>query len=122
MFGKTKEVSDNDTEYLISVNIGLTNDYQIDLSIILYDENELAKSNPYEFAQKSAEFLNIINRGKLKKQILELLIHQISNKDNESLVDNIIGYWTLVDQQEKKIKKKDFIKPSEVFARYNLAK
>ena len=122
MFSKPKEVLNNDTEYLVSVNIGLTNDYQIDLSIILYDENELAKRNPHEFAQKSAEFLNIVNRGKLKKQILELLIHQISNKENESLVDNIVGYWTLVDQQEKKTKKKNFIKPSEVFARYNLVK
>jgi hypothetical protein len=108
---------------LLDITISLTDTYEIDLSIVLYDSHDIAKHMPLEFSQKCAEFLNIINQGKLKKQMISLISDHIRDESNEDLKDNIFGFWSIIEKEEKKIKQEDsFIKPTQVFARYAINK
>lgn len=120
---QTSKPENKDT--LIDIYISLTKDYQIDLSMYIDDKSYLAKKNIFEFSQKCAEFLNIINNGKLTNQMTSIMLDQIRNEDNQILIENIIMFWALIDKEETNIKDakeiKNYILPSQVFPKYTKA-
>ena len=106
----------------VDIIISLTKDGEIDLSVFIDSDNDLANKSMFEYTQKCAEFLNIVASDKLKPQITSIVLDQIKNKNNQILIENIIMFWALLDKKTKdkqEIKQnRTYIPPSQVFSRY----
>lgn len=117
-----KEIQNNEDKNIIDIVISLTPNYEIDLSIILNITNQDSAINLFSISQKCADFFNIINMGKLKPQMINMLINNIKNENNQLLIDNILIFWALLEKEieEQRIKSinNDYIPPSQVFAKY----
>lgn len=101
----------NNIDLLISLN----HNFEIDLS--LYVDPKFCGSSTAPLL--TAEFLHIINSGKLKKQIMSMLDEQIRDKDNSEFVNNVFSIDELIDKTYSIPNQTTdtFIKPSNVFAK-----
>jgi len=107
------------SDTFIDTIICLHKNYEIDIKLFFDDKmtnNSLSKN---EYALVCAEFLNIIMSGKLKNQLLDIIIKQIRNENNQDLIDRILKFLVAMEELEsKEIDNSPLIKPSEVFAKY----
>ena len=111
---KTESTVDNS---IIDVIISLNKNKEIDVSVFIDDSKYT--EDIVDYSEKCAEFFYIINSGKLKKQILDILINQIKKDNNQLLIDNIVTFWSLIEKQKTRPKfEKAFIYPSEVFTKH----
>jgi hypothetical protein len=118
LYPKKKTESKKD-ESIIDVIISLNKNSGIDVSVFIDDANKAIDHDIVEYSEKCAEFFHILNSGKLKKQILDILINQIKKEDNNLLIDNIVTFWSIIEKQKRKPKfEKAFIYPTEVFTKH----
>lgn len=118
LFLKEKKKKDTD-DSIIDVIISLNKRQEIDVSLFIDDKNKDIDNDIVDYSEKCAEFLHIINSGKLKKQISDILLNQIKKEDNQLLINNIMIFWSIIEKEKKKQKTKNtFICPTEVFTRY----
>jgi|LakMenE18May11ns_1017448.scaffolds.fasta_scaffold9933453_3 hypothetical protein len=119
LFSSKKKSQSKTDESIIDVIISLNKNAGIDVSIFIDDTNKDIDRDIIEYSEKCAEFFHIINSGKLKKQILDILINQIKKEDNNLLIDNIVTFWSIIEKQKRKPKfEKAFICPTEVFTKH----
>jgi hypothetical protein len=118
LYPKKKTESKKD-ESIIDVIISLNKNSGIDVSVFIDDANKAIDHDIVEYSEKCAEFFHILNSGKLKKQILDILINQIKKENNNLLIDNIVTFWSIIEKQKRKPKfEKAFIYPTEVFTKH----
>jgi len=118
LYSKKKTESKKD-ESIIDVIISLNKNSGIDVSVFIDDDNKAIDHDMVEYSEKCAEFFHILNSGKLKKQILDILINQIKKENNNLLIDNIVTFWSIIEKQKRKPKfEKAFIYPTEVFTKH----
>lgn len=109
------------TQNLCNISISLKENKEIDLSV--YINEEKIKNNILDpLTQECAEFLHIVNTGKLKNKILSIILDQINNK-NQTTIENILLLLIMLEQKEldtgeAKDQDQSFILPSTVFTRY----
>jgi hypothetical protein len=118
LYPKKKTESKKD-ESIIDVIISLNKNSGIDVSVFIDDANKAIDHDIVEYSEKCAEFFHILNSGKLKKQILDILINQIKKENNNLLINNIVTFWSIIEKQKRKPKlEKAFIYPTEVFTKH----
>jgi|688.fasta_scaffold00642_54 hypothetical protein len=103
---------------ICNILISLKSDKQIDLIVNI---NEDKINNVIGTAQEDcAEFLHIINSGKLKNQIISIILDKINYK-NKTAIENILLLLIMLEQKivsNDEQKDQAFILPSKVFTRY----
>lgn len=113
----TTEKNKNDT--YIDIIISLNKNRQIDFSIFLDDKMEKISMGPIDYAVMCGEFFHTVLSRKMKEDSIEILDGQIKNNNNHELINNIVSVISLMDNpKDKSVNSNQFIKPSEVFARY----
>lgn len=110
-----KRPSKNNIDILISLN----NNFEIDMSVCVNNSLLLLETGPLLVS----EFLNIINSGKLKNQIIEMIADEIKNDyKNTEFMDKLSIYNNMIDQiNNDNLNQHDiFIKPSSVFSKNSI--
>lgn len=114
---KNNPIRQDDT--FIDIIVSLNQNYEISINVLLDDNYKDRSLSEMESALVYAEFLNIIMSGNVKTQILDIIINQIRNENNQSFIDNILGFLLLIDKKTEKINNDSaIIKPSQVFSQY----
>lgn len=114
-----KENKSNKDESIIDVIISLNKNKEINVSVFIDDNNKDINYDIIDYSEQCAEFFHILNSGKLKKQISDILINQIKKEDNHLLIDNILTFWSILERQKRKPKfEQAFISPTEVFTKH----
>jgi predicted site-specific integrase-resolvase len=109
------------TETYIDLIISLNKNRQIDFSIFLDDKIEKIPINAIDYSVLCGEFFYTVLSDKMKKDSIEILNEQIKNNSNNELVDNIVSVIKIMNNSKSVTGSgsEQFIKPSEVFARYS---
>lgn len=120
-----KDKQDTDIDFdkdTVVMSVGLTPDYEIDLSVHI---KELSIANKTDFnikAQKIATFFYTITSGGLNKTIVEFLVDILPDRENKELFESILYHWLLLEQNQKKTQQKykesPLIEPSKAFIPY----
>ena len=128
MFFKKKQPlhqkSLDEVDFEPKIDILLTKDYELEISLELKDINIKNETENLEKAQKLAEFFFTINSGGLKYNLTKMLVEQIGTDENsKKFVEYIILYWTVLEKNyEKTTQKKNIetpvISPMQVFGKY----
>jgi len=128
MFFKKKQPlhqkSLEEVDFETKVDILLTKDYELEISLELKDINIKNETENLEKAKKLAEFFFTINSGGLKYNLTKMLVEQIGTDENsKKFVEYIILYWTVLEKNyEKTTQKKNIetpvISPMQVFGKY----
>ena len=128
MFFKKKQPlhqkSLEEVDFETKVDILLTKDYELEISLELKDINIKNETENLEKAKKLAEFFFTINSGGLKYNLTKMLVEQIGTDENsKKFVEYIILYWTILEKNyEKTTQKKNIetpvISPMQVFGKY----
>lgn len=116
-----KTVQDNQglpNNTYIDIVISLTKNYEIDLTVWIDDKLENKPMSQVDYALLCSEFLNNINSDKTKSQIIDILSNQIKNSNNSRFINSIITLMLYADKN-KEGGDNSFIRPSNVFAKYN---
>jgi hypothetical protein len=118
-----KPVPFSKSDTFVDLVVSLNKSYEIDIQLFMDDNTKNKNLTEVEYALALSEFLHIIMYGKLKAQLLELIIKQIQNKNNKNFIDKILGFLILMDKNQTENSKQQFnygpmIKPSQVFSRY----
>lgn len=103
---------------MVDVIVSLNKNFEISIQLFLDDKLKDKKISQTEYSLVCAEFLNIIMSGKIKSQILDIIMNQIRNNDNKILVDSILGYISLMEDKIATTNNNAVIKPTQVFAKY----
>lgn len=106
-------------ETYIDIIISLTKDKQIDFSVFIDDKIDQNK-NILDYSILCSEFLNLVLTNSLKKDTIDILNEQVKNNSNYELINNIISLLRVAPKKIETSSNKTFIKPSEVFAKYNI--
>lgn len=122
LFGYKPKISkslDNDDAYLSKVSFCLRNNKEIDIYCKLPDFHGDIKAI-HNDSMVVAEFLHLINSGKLEKQLLSLIQEETEyNAEQKLFFENIVFYLTLLDTEKNKANKNSnnepLIRPSRVF-------
>lgn len=105
------------------IKFELLDNYSVDIDLSLPKSSLLDPVGIASVSERYAELLFLINQGLLKERILEVLQDKIDPNDDSSYLisDNIITFWGLLFDEQKKRKKEyaqlnqPVIKPSQVF-------
>lgn len=111
-----RQLKSKDDTY-IDIIISLNKNHQIDFSLFLDDKTENLPMNMVDYSVLCSEFLNTVISSKMKNDALDILNSQIKTEKNETLINNIVSLIKILDKSTHK-KSKQFIRPSEVFAKY----
>lgn len=117
-----EETIDFDKDSVV-MSVGLTPDYEIDLSIEI-KELEIKNKQDLELkAQKIASFFYTVTSGGLNKTILEFLLEILPDKENKQLFESIVYNWLLLEQkyqtnQHNQNKDVPVVEPSKAFIPY----
>lgn len=111
-----RQLKSKDDTY-IDIIISLNKNHQIDFSLFLDDKTENLPMNVVDYSVLCSEFLNTVISSKMKNDALDILNSQIKTEKNETLINNIVSLIKILDKSTHK-KSKQFIRPSEVFAKY----
>ncbi len=126
-FSKSKDVSaskpliDTNSDTYIDSIICLNKNYEIDVKLFFDDNLKNKTISENEYALVCAEFLHIIMSGKLKNQLLDIIVNQIKNTKNQDLIDRILKLLIIMEEFTSEEDDKDntpLIKPSQVFSKY----
>lgn len=105
------------------IKFELLDNYSVDIDLEMPRSSLSDPSGIASISERYAEFLFLINQGMLKDRIVEILQDKIDQKDESAYLvsDNIITFWGLLFDEQKKRKKEylqlnqPVIKPSQVF-------
>ena len=105
------------TESLCAVIFTLGLDKTITVEIELNTEGVSLSQDAYLYKAKVlADFLNIINTGKLEPQIKEILLDSMTSAEKRLYIEYALAYWNLLIDSDQ-VKQDDiFILPSQVFS------
>lgn len=128
-FFKEKKQEENQNNYMnmdkdsVVMSLGLTPNYEIDLSIEIKDLYVKDKSDLHFKAQKIASFFYTITSGGLNKTIIEFLLDILPDKHNQELFESILYNWLLLEQNQKSYTKEQnkntpLVEPSKAFIPY----
>lgn len=118
---KDKLINPNkpEDETYIDIIISLNKNRQVDFSLFLDDKIQSIDIDPKEYSVLCGEFLDTVLSKKTKKDTVDILNEQIRNENNSQLINNIISIMKIMDIRESNnIGDSQFIRPSEVFAKY----
>jgi hypothetical protein len=102
----------------VDIIISLTDSYEIDLSIFLDDNTHKLPINEKDYSAICSKFINSTVSENMKKDVIDILTNQIKNPDNQQLINNIVSL-VITNTTTSSYKQNNFIKPSEVFSKYN---
>jgi hypothetical protein len=102
----------------VDIIISLTDSYEIDLSIFLDDNTHKLPINEKDYSAICSKFINSTISANMKKDVIDILNNQIKNPDNQQLINNIVSL-VITSATTSSYKQNNFIKPSEVFSKYN---
>ena len=105
------------TESLCTVIFTLGLDKTITVEIELNTEGVSLSQDAYLYKAKVlADFLNIINTGKLEPQMKEILLDSMTSVEKRLYIEYALAYWNLLIDSDQ-VKQDDiFILPSQVFS------
>jgi len=118
-----KDLASNKDSFA-DVLISLNKNYEIEIQVFFDDILKNKNITEIEYALVVSEFFYIITSGKLEDQILDILVNQIKQPHNESLLNRIFNLHFLMKTSKDKDKPNTIsnsaavIKPSQVFAKY----
>lgn len=118
---ESKPSIDLNPDTYIDAIICLNKNYEIDVKLFFDDSLQNKTLSENEYALVCAEFLNIIMSGKLKNQLLDIIINQIRSTKNQDLIDKILKFLIVMEESTTEENDKDdlpLIKPSQVFSKY----
>lgn len=98
----------------IDIIISLNKDCQIDFSIFVDDKTTDLPMSEDEYAILCGSFFNAILSNKMKKDAIDILNNQIKNSNNSKIINNIVSLISIATEKTNN----NFIKPTEVFAKY----
>lgn len=107
--------------YIGSINFRLTPNAEIDIEFNHQDITNSSVEEISSLAESYANLIVLINNGLLKKQLLDVIkIYKKENMNNDKntlLLDNVLFFNQLLQEELKTIKKETgpLIKPSLVF-------
>jgi hypothetical protein len=111
----------NAIENICEINYKLLANQEIELSFIHKDIQESSTEKISNIAECCANLIIMINSGLLKKQLIDTIKHlkknSMDNEKNTLLLDNILFFNNLLQEEIKNIKKDSgpLIRPSNVF-------
>ena len=111
------KVSNTDT--YIDISISLNKNKQIDFSISLDDKIDNKTMNIIDYSMLCAEFLNTVVSKEMKEDTINILNQQIKTPENSLLINNIVSIIKIINKN-KSHTNSSFIKPTEVFTRFNI--
>ena len=103
----------------VDIIISLTDTYEIDLSIFLDDNTSKLPMNEKEYSALCGKFINSTISANMQRDVIDILNNQIKNSDNKQLINNIVSLVITNATTTSLYKQTNFIKPSEVFSKYN---
>jgi hypothetical protein len=109
------------SEHICELNFKLTKNEEIDIEFIHSEIDNLSLDEISSLAEKYANLIVLVNNGLLKKQFLSTIKkYQKRNVNNSKitlLLDNILFFNNLLQQELKIIKKENepLVRPSSVF-------
>lgn len=115
---KQSHIKPPSEDTMVDVIVSLNKKFEISIQLFLDDKLKDKNISQTEYSLVCAEFLNIIMSGKIKSQILDIIMNQIRNNDNKILVDSILGYIALMEDKITIANNNAVIKPTQVFAKY----
>lgn len=116
---ENKSIENKREETYVDLIISLNKNYEIDFSIFLDDKIDKLEISESDYGTICSSFMNAVMSSKMKKDAIEILDTQIKNTNNKKLINNIISLIVL-GAEKSTSDKETFIKPSEVFAKYNI--
>lgn len=120
-FGYNKQEAPVETprqKTYVDIIISLTDSYEIDLSIFLDDNTHKLPINEKDYSAICSKFINSTISANMKTDVIDILTNQIKNTDNQQLINNIVSL-VITNTTTSSYKQNNFIKPSEVFSKYN---
>ena len=124
-FPKQKPV--NNTEFkdnTIIITIGLTNDYDVDISVEMQDLDIKNHGDLIYKSQKIAQFFQTITSGGINYTLTKILMEQIGDDpDYKNFIDTLIYNWILLEKQKDTtdndlVSSEAVVPPSDVFGKY----
>jgi hypothetical protein len=112
-------------QYICRVNFFLTINEDIDIEFVHCDVQNSSVEEISNLAEKFANLIVLINAGLLKKQLIETIKHHkkqnMNNDKNTLLLDNVLFFNNLLQEELKAIKKEigPLVRPSSVFKSLN---
>lgn len=112
-------------KYVCEINFKVTDKQDIDIEFVHAGVQDSSVENISSLAEVCANLVVLINNGLLKKQLLNTIKHykkqNMNNDKNTLLLDNILFFNTLLQDELKNIKKDNgpLIRPSAVFRSLN---
>lgn len=122
-----KKQSANNTEFkddTIIITIGLTEDYDVDVSVEIQDLNIKNHGDLIYKSQKIAQFLQTVTSGGINYTLTKILMEQIGDDpDYKNFIDTLIYNWILLEQKKDKtdndlVSSEAVVPPSDVFGKY----
>lgn len=128
IFGKHSKNNEENINFdndILVMSVGLTPNYEIDLSIEVKDLHISNQTDLNIKAEKIATFLYGITSGNLNQTIVEFLMNILSDEESQKLFEAILYRWLLLEknQNNTNINNEDhkeiaLIQPSKVFNYY----
>ena len=75
--------------------------------------------NEKEYSALCGKFINSTISANMQRDVIDILNNQIKNSDNKQLINNIVSLVITNATTTSLYKQNNFIKPSEVFSKYN---
>lgn len=108
-------------KYICEIHFRVTEDQDIDIGFIHRDVQKSSIEDISVLGEICANLIVLINNGLMKKQILNTIKHlkkqNMNNDKNTLLLDNILFFNSILQDELKTIKKENspLIRPSAVF-------
>lgn len=111
------------SESIVLLQIGLTKEYDIDISIDMKDIDIKNNADIIFKAQKIAKFFNLLTNGSLNYNISKIMVDQIGSENDQykSFIESIMYNWILLEKEDTEqddINKQPVISPIDVFGTY----
>lgn len=115
---KLPNISDNT---YVDIVISLNKNLGIDLTLYIDDKNYKHNFSTIEYAALCGEFFNRLNTGYINQEIAPILNNQIKNEKNSELINIILRVLSFLNTSNTDtINSNTFIKPSQVFSKFNI--
>lgn len=114
-----------DDNYICEINFKLTTSQEIDIEFVHSDVQTSSVEEIASLAENYANLIVLINAGLLKKQLIDTIKHHkkqnMNNDKNTLLLDNVLFFNNLLQEELKTIKKEHgpLVRPSSVFKSLN---
>lgn len=126
-FFKKKETTNNPVEFkndTIIITIGLTRDYDVDVSVEIQDLDVKNHADMIYKAQKIAQFFQTVTSGGINYTLTKILMEQIGDDpDYKNFIDTLVYNWIVLEKkketEEANLSSSEaVVPPSDVFGKY----